>query len=116
MSSRYSQQFADSAAVLLEDQGETVTRYPKGDIGTPVSVTAIFEVRPADRERRRGDETVMPAVLKVSPDETLDPNDIWEIGGDRYATGPISASDGLVEIEVKRTEKRHTKPDGTDVF
>jgi hypothetical protein len=110
---------SDVADVLLQtdEHAGTVTRYPAGDTGTPLDVTAIFEPETADRDRRRGDETVRPALLYVAAMQTLDPNDTWEIAGDRYATVTVGTPDaGLVAVELRRTERRHTKPENTDVF
>ena len=105
------------SAVLLDVQGNSITRYPKGDLGSPDDdVNAIFTPETATRDRRRGDATVRPAMLLVDADQETDAADLWDIDEDRYATVAVGHADGgMVPIEIKRTEKRHTTPGNTEV-
>lgn len=102
---------ADAAEVFLEvdDFAESVIHWPSGESGSAAPVTALVFWDDAEKVTQGGKKFPVNGTLHVSSGLTLSDDDVWVIGGINYQAVTVGQpAGGLVEVEVKYVQKKHT--------
>lgn len=92
-----------------DDFAEQVTRYPSGDTGSGVAVTAIWFESSQSRDRSAGDETDRSGELSIASSVTVTITDTWLIASEVWQTKTIGFIDGGMRVlTLTRQDKRTT--------
>lgn len=105
---------ADAAAVFLneDDFAVSITHWPSGDSGSADSVVALVAFDKTEKVTKNGKRFFTKGTLQVSTTITATDADAWVINGITYQAVTVSPPEGgLVAIEIKYVEKKHTKLD-----
>mgnify|MGYP000641446703 CR=1 FL=1 len=106
--SRFSDRFEASAwPFLLNDLGETVTRYPLGIQADAVSgITGIFNEDKPDHQSQDGERVARHGSIRVATSVTPDKRDAWNIRGEVWQATTVKAPlGGFVVVALERTDR-----------